>query len=59
MSVVGDPLQVKSGLEALLRETQADEVMVNGQIFDHQARLRSFEIVAEIKQQLNAAERIS
>lgn len=49
MSVVGDPSQVKSGLEALLRETQADEIMVNGQIFDHQARLRSFEIVADIK----------
>ena len=58
MSVVGDPTQVKSGLEALLRETQADEIMVNGQIFDHQARLRSFEIVADIKPPLSIPELI-
>ncbi|WP_367298429.1 luciferase-like monooxygenase [Hafnia alvei] len=58
MSVVGDPAQVKSGLEALLRETQADEIMVNGQIFDHQARLRSFEIVADIKPHLSIPELI-
>lgn len=58
MSVVGDPTQVKSGLEALLRETQADEIMVNGQIFDHQARLRSFEIVADIKPRLSIPELI-
>lgn len=58
MSVVGDPTQVKSGLEALLRETQADEIMVNGQIFDHQARLRSFEIVADIKPHLSIPELI-
>lgn len=58
MSVVGDPTQVKSGLEALLRETQADEIMVNGQIFDHQARLRSFEIVADIKPHLSITELI-
>lgn len=58
MSVVGDPTQVKSGLEALLRETQADEIMVNGQIFDHQARLRAFEIVADIKPRLSIPELI-
>lgn len=58
MSVVGDPSQVKSGLEALLRETQADEIMVNGQIFDHKARLRSFEIVADIKPHLSIPELI-
>jgi hypothetical protein len=40
---------VRHGLKTLLRETDADEIMVNGQIFDHQARLRSFEIVAGVK----------
>ena len=40
---------VRHGLQTLLRETDADEIMVNGQIFDHQARLRSFEIVAGVK----------
>ncbi|AWO77586.1 luciferase-like monooxygenase [Serratia marcescens] len=46
MSIVGDEKTVRHGLQTLLRETDADEIMVNGQIFDHQARLRSFEIVA-------------
>ena len=42
MSIVGDSDKVRQGLAALMRETQADEIMVNGQIFDPQARLRSF-----------------
>lgn len=49
MSIVGDEKTVRHGLQTLLRETDADEIMVNGQIFDHQARLRSFEIVAGVK----------
>ncbi|AGB80769.1 luciferase family oxidoreductase, group 1 [Serratia sp. FGI94] len=49
MSIVGDENSVREGLQALLQETEADEIMVNGQIFDHQARLRSFEIVAQVK----------
>ena len=49
MSIVGNENTVRHGLQALLRETGADEIMVNGQIFDHQARLHSFEIVAGVK----------
>jgi hypothetical protein len=29
-----------------LQQTQAQELMLAGQIFDHEARLRSFEIAA-------------
>ncbi|THD40706.1 luciferase-like monooxygenase [Pantoea sp. R102] len=47
MSVVGDKDKVRHGLAALLRETQADEIMVNGQIYDPQARLRSFALAME------------
>jgi hypothetical protein len=32
--------------------TSADELMVTAQIFDHQARLRSFEITAEVRDAL-------
>ena len=46
-SVVGSPDTVRQGLAAFIAETGADELMVTAQIFDHQARLRSFEIVAE------------
>jgi alkanesulfonate monooxygenase SsuD/methylene tetrahydromethanopterin reductase-like flavin-dependent oxidoreductase (luciferase family) len=47
MSLVGDTDKVRHGLASLMRETQADEIMVNGQIFDSEARLRSFAIAME------------
>lgn len=47
-SLVGEPDRVRHGLKALLAETGADELMFNGPIVDHQARLRSFEIGAEL-----------
>lgn len=50
LSIVGDRAKVRHDLQSLLRETQADEVMLNGQIFDHQARLRSFEIAIGVRQ---------
>ena len=52
MSVVGDIEKVRQGLTSLIRETQADEIMVNGQIFDTQARLRSFELAMQAAQSL-------
>ncbi|EGM7010729.1 luciferase-like monooxygenase [Salmonella enterica subsp. enterica serovar Stanley] len=52
MSLVGDKAKVRHGLESILRETQADEIMVNGQIFDHQARLHSFDLAMDVKEEL-------
>lgn len=52
MSLVGDKEKVRHGLESVLRETQADEIMVNGQIFDHQARLHSFDLAMDVKKAL-------
>ncbi len=46
-SVAGSPETVRKGLAAFIAQTEADEVMVSSHIFDHAARLRSFEIVAE------------
>lgn len=51
-SLVGEPDRVRHGLKALLAETGANELMFNGPIVDHQARLRSFEIGAELMQGL-------
>ncbi len=51
MSLVGDKAKVRHGLESILRETDADEIMVNGQIFDH-ARLHSFELAMQVKEEL-------
>ncbi|MEO7963201.1 MAG: LLM class flavin-dependent oxidoreductase [Gemmatimonadaceae bacterium] len=47
-TVVGSPETVRRWLEAFIARTRADELIVTGQIFDHSARLRSFEIVAEV-----------
>jgi alkanesulfonate monooxygenase SsuD/methylene tetrahydromethanopterin reductase-like flavin-dependent oxidoreductase (luciferase family) len=46
-SVIGAPQTVRRGLDAFLRRTNADELMLTSMIFDHQARLRSYEIAAE------------
>jgi luciferase family oxidoreductase group 1 len=45
-SAVGSPDAVRQGLEAIVESTGADELIVTGQIHDHAARLRSFELVA-------------
>ncbi len=46
-AVVGSPETVRTGLKRFIDLTSADEIMVAGAIYDHAARLRSFEIVAE------------
>ena len=45
-SAVGSPAIVEEKLRALIADTAADELMTTGQIYDHAARLRSFEIAA-------------
>ena len=52
MSIVGDKATVRSGLESLLQETQADEIMVNGQIYDCEARLHSFELAMQVRESM-------
>ncbi|HEX4736133.1 MAG TPA: LLM class flavin-dependent oxidoreductase [Allosphingosinicella sp.] len=47
-SAVGAPATVKAAIEAFVARTGADELMITSQIFDHAARLRSFEIVAQV-----------
>jgi luciferase family oxidoreductase group 1 len=47
-SVVGGPETVRDGLRAFVASTGADELMVTAQIFDHDARKRSFEILAQV-----------
>jgi len=43
---------VRRGLEQLLARTGADEFIVSGQIHDHAARLRSYTLLAEVRDQL-------
>jgi len=46
-AIIGSPQTIRRGLEAFLARTGADELMVTAQVFDHAARVRSFEILAE------------
>jgi luciferase family oxidoreductase group 1 len=45
-SVVGSPATVRSGLKAIVARTGADELMLASQIYDHAARVRSYELAA-------------
>jgi luciferase family oxidoreductase group 1 len=54
-AVVGAPETVRQGIEAFIRRTGADELMVTAQIFDHAARVRSYEILAEAHRALSRA----
>jgi luciferase family oxidoreductase group 1 len=47
-AVVGSPDTVRSGIAEFVRETGVDELMTTAMIYDHSARLRSFEIVADV-----------
>jgi alkanesulfonate monooxygenase SsuD/methylene tetrahydromethanopterin reductase-like flavin-dependent oxidoreductase (luciferase family) len=60
-SIVGSPDTVRAGLDALVKETGADELIVVSDIHDHTARLRSFELIADVAgintgQQLHVSE---
>ncbi|HET6232212.1 MAG TPA: LLM class flavin-dependent oxidoreductase [Longimicrobiaceae bacterium] len=56
-SVVGGPDAVRRGLRAFIDRTGADELLVTAQVYDHAARLRSFEITAQVRDSLAEEER--
>jgi luciferase family oxidoreductase group 1 len=45
-SIVGSAETVRTGIDALIAETGADELMVVSDVYDHATRLRSFELIA-------------
>src|SRR6476469_2080033 len=47
-AAIGSRETVRRRLQEFLALTQADEIIATGQIYDHAARLRSFEIAAEM-----------
>jgi len=46
-TAVGTVTQVREQIEAFVEQTTADELMVTSQIWDHAARVRSLELLAE------------
>ncbi|SDZ22134.1 luciferase family oxidoreductase, group 1 [Jannaschia faecimaris] len=53
-SATGSPTTVRSRLRDLIETYKPDELLVTGMIHDHAARLRSFEIVADIMSDMQA-----
>jgi luciferase family oxidoreductase group 1 len=51
-SAVGSPQTVRTALLAFIERTRPDELMITTQIFEHSARLRSYEIAADIRKSL-------
>lgn len=50
VSFVGKPETVRQHMQSFIDRTQADELIVVSHIYDHEARLRSYEIAADIGQ---------
>ena len=48
MQVIGDPPTVRASIEELAQHTVADEVMVTTIVYDHDERLRSYELLADV-----------
>jgi luciferase family oxidoreductase group 1 len=53
-AVIGAPATVSRGIASFIERHRPDELMLTANIFDHGARLRSFEIAADSMQQLPA-----
>ena len=51
---MGSPETVRHALSVIAEATRADELIIAGQIYDHRARLRSFEIAAGVRDTLAA-----
>ena len=48
-SAIGSPDTVRRALQDFIAQTGADELMITSQIFDHDARLRSYQITAALR----------
>jgi luciferase family oxidoreductase group 1 len=51
-SVVGTSEMVENGIQEFVRVTEADELIYTAHIYNHTARLRSFEIAAQVHKSL-------
>ncbi|RYD88101.1 MAG: alkane 1-monooxygenase, partial [Sphingomonadales bacterium] len=53
-SIVGSKESVAAGIERLVAETGADELMIVSDVYDHRERLRSHELIAQSQEVLRA-----
>lgn len=55
-SVVGSPETAERRLLNILDITQPDEIIITAHVFDHKARLRSFDLLAQLRARLTSTE---
>jgi luciferase family oxidoreductase group 1 len=58
-AVVGSRETVRRGIAAFVERTAVDELMVTAAIYDHAARLRSFELVAEACREVEQGQKLT
>ncbi|MBO6717854.1 MAG: LLM class flavin-dependent oxidoreductase [Rhizobiaceae bacterium] len=54
-AIVGSPETVRQGVSEFIARTGVDEIIATAQIYDHAARVKSYELLAGIRQELPAA----
>jgi luciferase family oxidoreductase group 1 len=55
IAFIGGPALLSEQFESFIAQTQVDEIMVTSHIYDHDARLRSYEIVAQVLNSLGTS----
>jgi alkanesulfonate monooxygenase SsuD/methylene tetrahydromethanopterin reductase-like flavin-dependent oxidoreductase (luciferase family) len=55
VSAIGAPQTVRAALERIIAATQADELIVATAVFEHAARLRSYELLAGLLREGNGS----
>jgi alkanesulfonate monooxygenase SsuD/methylene tetrahydromethanopterin reductase-like flavin-dependent oxidoreductase (luciferase family) len=48
-SAIGAPETVKASIDRFIARTQADELILASHIYDHAARVRAYEIAAQVR----------
>ncbi|MES2775776.1 MAG: LLM class flavin-dependent oxidoreductase [Bacteroidota bacterium] len=52
-SFIGSPATLKTQVATFIEKTQVDEIMVTSHIYDHDARVHSYRLFADLMQQIN------
>jgi alkanesulfonate monooxygenase SsuD/methylene tetrahydromethanopterin reductase-like flavin-dependent oxidoreductase (luciferase family) len=49
MAIIGGPEKVRERIDLLLEKTDADELIFTCDVYEHADRLRSYQILSELK----------
>ena len=55
-SFIGGPEKLKQRIKKFFEQTQVDEIMATSHIFDHQARIKSYQLFSKVVNELNTVE---